>query len=93
MQMQASLLLSRRGYMGFCSQRRKKATNQCILKKLFLVYMRVFCLHVYMYTICVPAACGDQKRALNSLELELWTGLLHEQQVLLTAELSHNPAP
>lgn len=54
MQMQASLLLSSRGYMGFCSQRRKKATNQCILKEIVLgLHTSVLPSCVYVHHMCI----------------------------------------
>jgi hypothetical protein len=38
---------------------------------LFLFYVcEVFCLHVSLCTMCMPGACGGQKRA-SDLELEL----------------------
>lgn len=33
--------------------------------------MCVFCLHVGMYTVCVPGAHGEQMKAFNPLGLEL----------------------
>lgn len=29
------------------------------------------CLHLYTYTLCIPDACGDQRRAMGPLEMEL----------------------
>ena len=29
------------------------------------------CLHVHLFTMCVPGICGTQKAALDFLELEL----------------------
>ena len=70
----------------------------CILS--FILCMFVFCLHVYMCTMCVPGACRSQKstgspniRVMNGCETlcgcwELTPGLLQEQQSLLSAESS-----
>lgn len=56
----------------------------------------MLCLHACLYTICVPGACGGQKRVLDPLGLELWAAgsclsllsKLEEQRVLLTIEPS-----
>ena len=55
----------------------------------------MFCLCVYLLTACVPDAHGNQKRVPGPLELDLQmdvgagTQTLQEQQLLLTAEPSH----
>lgn len=37
----------------------------------FILFVRVFCLCVYMHSMWVPSAHRDQKRAFNPLKLEL----------------------
>lgn len=32
----------------------------------------IFCLHLCLHNICVPDACGGQKRPLDHPELDLW---------------------
>ena len=39
--------------------------------------MYVFCLYVWMCTICIPNACGGQRRASDPLELELQKVVSH----------------
>lgn len=63
---------------------------------------RRFCLHACLCTICMPGACGGRKTASVPLGLKLQTavshtwvlklnlGLLEEQPLLLTTELSHS---
>lgn len=40
----------------------------CIFIRFFILCVCVFFLHVCMYSMCVPGACGSQKRVLDSLE-------------------------
>jgi hypothetical protein len=64
----------------------------------YLLCMGVNCLHICLCTTCVPGAPGDQKQALDALELDLQfqpykcyqsnQGPLKEQPVLLPAEPS-----
>lgn len=49
--------------------RLKKSLLMLSLKKKILSDI-VFCLHVCMYTICVPGAQGHQKKVLGPQELE-----------------------
>lgn len=61
--------------------------------KMYLFYMCV-CLNLCMSAICLPGACRGQRRALDSLEMELTDSyephhvgagmVLEEQPVLLT---------
>lgn len=39
---------------------------------IFILYVWVFGLNVCLWNMCMPDAQGSQKRALASLELELW---------------------
>ena len=54
----------------------------------------MFCLKVYLCTMCVP---GDPKRTLNSLELDLWMVVSHHVGAEIRAQgsepLSLLPSP
>lgn len=42
-----------------------------------ILCLRVFCLHMCMYTVCVPHARGGQKRPTDALELEIQMVISH----------------
>lgn len=72
-----------------------------LVKNVFiLLCLWVFCLHLYLCTMCLPSAQGSQKRALALLELGMltvvnchvgsgsWTESFEEEPVLLITEQS-----
>lgn len=61
----------------------------------FFLCVWVFCLHVYLCTMCLPDACRGHQRSLDSqgleldsCDLELTLGSLEEHLALLTAVAS-----
>jgi hypothetical protein len=48
--------------------------QQLFLDFILFLGVWVFCLHVYLYTICILGISGGQKKASDSLELELIYG-------------------
>lgn len=50
-----------------------KIKNKCFLLAFrFSHFMSVLWLHLFLCAMYIPSACSGQKRALDSLELELW---------------------
>lgn len=63
---------------------------------ILLFFIRVFCLHVYVCTTCMPGAHGGQKRSLDSLGQEIHTdgceppsGFWESSQVLCKNKCSY----
>lgn len=60
-----------------CTLTKNNLENVKGLFVLLYVYGRVACVHVCICTACVSGARGDQTKALNTLELELWMAVSH----------------
>lgn len=62
--------------VGGGKERIKLALMWNFLKKITL-YVRMFCLHVYMWVVCLPGAKGGWKRASDLVKLELQIVVKH----------------